>query len=69
MFTVAVGRKAGGDIKAGLSGGNDIEKAARNNASQNLRDDIRYKVFAGEPPSHPQSNRDCRIQMTTGDMK
>lgn len=68
MGAVAIGSKACGHIKASLATGNDIEYAGRKNAAQDLRDYVRYELICWKPATSPESDRNCRIEMTAGYM-
>ena len=50
VFAVAVGGKALGEIEAGRAAGDDIEERGRDDAADDLRDDIGQDLLVGKRP-------------------
>ena len=66
MLAEPVGGKTCGDIKTRLTGGNEEENAACDYRAQHLRNHIWNDLFSRKPATGPQTNRHCRVKVTTG---
>ena len=67
VFTVAVGGKSVGQVKAGRTAGDDVEHASGRNAAEDLRDDVGRELAGGEASGRPEADGDSRVDVTPGD--
>lgn len=68
MLAVAVRREASGGVESCLAGRDDVEEEGREDAAEDLGDDVAYDFLRGiELSRSGKAEGDCRVEVAAGD--